>query len=168
MTNRPRTPQKAASKETIMQVTQLSDAAQRTLATWHELLERNAMEELDALLSDNVVFRSPVAHTPYPGKAAIKLVLKTVNTVFENFYYHRSFVSEDGRSIVLEFSAEVSAEVSGKALKGIDMLRFDDEGRIEEFEVMVRPMSGLQALAAQMAAKLAPAYATLTGKGVPA
>ena len=147
-----------------MQVTQLSDAAQRTLATWHELLERNAMEELDALLSDNVVFRSPVAHTPYPGKAAIKLVLKTVNTVFENFHYHRSFVSEDGRSIVLEFSAEVS----GKALKGIDMLRFDEEGRIEEFEVMVRPMSGLQALGAQMAAKLAPAYATLTGKGVSA
>jgi hypothetical protein len=147
-----------------MQVTQLSDAAQRTLAAWHELLERNAMEELDELLTYNIVFRSPVAHTPYPGKAAIKLVLKTVNTVFENFQYHRSFVSEDGRSIVLEFSAEVS----GKALKGIDMLRFDEQGRIEEFEVMVRPMSGLQALGAQMAAKLAPAYATLTGKGIPA
>jgi len=147
-----------------MQVTQLSDAARHTLATWHELLERNAMEELDSLLSDRVVFRSPVAHTPYPGKAAIKLVLKTVNTVFENFRYHRSFVSEDGRSIVLEFSAEIS----GKALKGIDMLRFDEEGRIEEFEVMVRPMSGLQALAAAMGAKLAPAYATLTGKDVAA
>ncbi|MDB5757520.1 MAG: hypothetical protein JWM30_809 [Burkholderia sp.] len=147
-----------------MQVTQLSDAARHTLATWHELLERNAMEELDPLLSDRVVFRSPVAHTPYPGKAAIKLVLKTVNTVFENFRYHRSFVSDDGRSIVLEFSAEIS----GKALKGIDMLRFDEEGRIEEFEVMVRPMSGLQALAAAMGAKLAPAYATLTGKDVAA
>ena len=147
-----------------MQVTQLSEAARHTLDAWHELLERNAMEELDPLLSDRVVFRSPVAHTPYPGKAAIKLVLKTVNTVFENFRYHRSFVSEDGRSIVLEFSAEVS----GKGLKGIDMLRFDEEGRIEEFEVMVRPMSGLQALAAAMAAKLAPASATLTGKGVAA
>jgi len=164
MTNRPSPVQKATSQETIMQVSQLSDAAQRTLAAWHELLERNAMEELDALLSDNIVFRSPVAHTPYPGKAAIKLVLKTVNTVFENFQYHRSFVSEDGRSIVLEFSAEVS----GKALKGIDMLRFDEHGRVEEFEVMVRPMSGLQALGAQMAAKLAPVYSTLTGKGVPA
>lgn len=147
-----------------MQVTQLSDAAQRTLATWHDLLERNAMEDLDALLSDKVVFRSPVAHTPYPGKAAIKLVLKTVNTVFQNFHYHRSFVSEDGHSVVLEFSAEVD----GKAIKGIDMVRFDEDGRIEEFEVMVRPMSGLQALAAQMAAKLAPAHATLTGKGVAA
>ena len=122
------------------------------------------MEELDGLLSDHIVFRSPVAHTPYPGKAAIKLVLKTVNTVFENFQYHRGFVSDDGMSIVLEFSAEVS----GKGLKGIDMLRFDADGRIEEFEVMVRPMSGLQALAAQMAAKLAPAHAMLTGAGAPA
>jgi hypothetical protein len=142
-----------------MKANELSDAAQRTLATWHHILERNAMEELDPLLSERIVFRSPVAHTPYPGKAAIRLVLKTVNTVFENFRYHRSFVSEDGRSIVLEFSAEIG----GKALKGIDMLRFDDQGLIEEFEVMVRPMSGLQALAAKMGAQLASATATLKG-----
>ena len=147
-----------------MHASRLSDAAQQTLLAWHHILERNAMEELDPLLSERIVFRSPVAHSPYPGKAAIKLVLKTVNTVFQDFEYHRSFVSEDGRSIVLEFSANVS----GKALKGIDMLRFDDEGRIEEFEVMVRPMSGLQALAAQMAAQLAPASATLTGKNATA
>lgn len=147
-----------------MEVTRLSDAAQRTLSAWHDLLGRNAMDELDPLLADNIVFRSPVAHTPYPGKAAIKLVLKTVNAVFHNFRYHRSFVSEDGLSVVLEFSAEVS----GKALKGIDMLRFDDQGRIEEFEVMVRPISGLQALAAQMAAQLAPAQAVLTGKSASA
>ncbi|MGA7781633.1 MAG: nuclear transport factor 2 family protein [Paraburkholderia sp.] len=146
-----------------MEVNRLSDAAQRTLSTWHDLLRRNAMDELDPLLADNIVFRSPVAHTAYPGKAAIKLVLKTVNTVFHNFQYLRGFVSEDGRSVVLEFSAEVS----GKALKGIDMLRFDDQGRIEEFEVMVRPMSGLQALSAEMAAQLAPAQAVLTGKRAP-
>ena len=146
-----------------MEANRLSDVAQRTLSVWHHILERNAMDELDPLLSDKIVFRSPVAHTPYPGRAAIKLVLKAVNTVFQNFAYHRSFVSEDGRSIVLEFSAEVS----GKALRGIDMLRFDDQGLIEEFEVMVRPMSGLQALAAQMAGQLAPAYATLTGKNSP-
>lgn len=146
-----------------MEASRLSDAAQNTLSAWHRILARNAMEELDPLLSERIVFRSPVAHTPYPGKAAIRLVLKTVNTVFQNFAYHRSFVSEDGCSIVLEFSAEVD----GKALKGIDMLRFDAHGLIEEFEVMVRPMSGLQALAAQMAAHLAPAHAALTGKSAP-
>lgn len=144
-----------------MEVTQLSEAAQRTLAAWHHIVERNAMEELDPLLSDKIVFRSPVAHTPYPGKAAIRLVLKTVNTVFQDFRYHRSFVSEDGLSVVLEFSASVD----GKALKGIDMLRLDALGRIEEFEVMVRPMSGLQALAAEMGARLASSGAVLAGQG---
>jgi len=139
----------------------LSDAAQRTLAAWHQIVARNAMEELDPLLSDEIVFRSPVAHTPYPGRAAIKLVLKTVNTVFQDFRYHRSFVSDDGQSIVLEFSANVN----GKALKGIDMLRLDAHGKIEEFEVMVRPMSGLQALAAEMGARLAASGAMLAGNG---
>jgi hypothetical protein len=75
------------------------------------------------------------------------LVLKTVNTVFKNFTYHRTFATADGLGVVLEFSAEVD----GKALKGIDMLRFDQAGKIEEFEVMVRPMSGLQALGAPWA-----------------
>ena len=142
-----------------MDVRGLIPAAQQTLTAWHALLSRNAMEELDPLLSDRIVFRSPVAHTPYPGRAAIKLVLKTVNTVFQNFTYHRTFATGDGRSVVLEFSAEVD----GKALKGIDMLRFDEAGRIEEFEVMVRPMSGLHALAEAMGARLANQKAVLSG-----
>ena len=141
-----------------MDIQGLTPAAQQTLAAWHKLLARNAMEELDPLLSDRIVFRSPVAHTPYPGRAAIKLVLKTVNTVFRDFTYHRMFATDDGKSAVLEFSAEVD----GKALKGIDMLRFDDAGKIEEFEVMVRPMSGLHALAEAMGAKLATQKAVLS------
>ncbi len=143
-----------------MDVQGLIPAAQQTLAAWHNLLARNAMEELDPLLSDRIVFRSPVAHTAYPGRAAIKLVLKTVNTVFRNFTYHRVFATADGRGVVLEFSAEVD----GKALKGIDMLRFDDAGKIEEFEVMVRPMSGLHALAEAMGAKLATQKTVLMGE----
>ncbi len=143
-----------------MRTNTLSDAARQTLDTWHRLLERNAMEELDPLLSDDIVFRSPVAHTPYPGREAIKLVLKTVNTVFQNFRYHRFFVSDDGSSAILEFSAEVE----GKALKGIDMLRFDADGRISEFEVLVRPMSGVQALSEAMGKRLAAHKAVLTGE----
>jgi hypothetical protein len=59
-------------------------------------------------------------------------------------------VNEDGMSVVLEFSAMVG----DKAIKGIDMIRFDDDGLIVDFEVMVRPMSGLQALGAEMGARL--------------
>jgi hypothetical protein len=128
------------------------DKINKTLEIWHDILERNAMEELDPILSDNIVFRSPVAFSAYPGRAAIKLVLKNVNTVFEDFKYHRSFFTQDHRSAVLEFSARVG----DKRLKGVDILRFDHEGKIEEFEVMVRPLSGLSALAQQMGEKLAP------------
>ena len=143
-----------------MQLQQLSPAALNTLASWHDILQRNAMEELDPLLSDDIVFRSPVAHTPYPGREAIKLVLKNVNQVFQNFTYHRSLVTDDGSSLVLEFSAEVN----GRQLKGIDMLRFDGQGRIVEFEVMVRPLSGLQELGKEMAKLMAPYAALLGGK----
>lgn len=143
-----------------MTIPALSQEAQQTLATWHELLEKNAMEDLDQLLSDDIVFRSPAAHTPYPGRDAIKLVLKTVNTVFEEFTYHRRFASEDGNSVVLEFSAKVG----DKSVKGIDMIRFDEAGKIVEFEVMIRPLSGLQALAGEMGKRVAPYLAMLKGE----
>lgn len=145
-----------------MQSQQLSPAARKTLARWHELVERNAMEELDPLLSDEILFRSPVAHTPYPGREAIKLVLKNVNQVFQDFTYHRTLATDDGNSLVLEFSAHVN----GKQLKGIDMLRFDEQGRIVEFEVMIRPLSGLQELGKEMAKRMAPYAAMLSGDSV--
>ena len=142
-----------------MKPASLIPAAQPSLAAWHEMIATHSMAGLDAIVADEVVFRSPVAHKPYPGRAAIALVLTTVNEVFRDFRYHRSFVSEDGHSIVLEFSASVD----GKALKGIDMIRFDDQGKIVEFEVMVRPRTGLDALGAAMAARLASQKDVLTG-----
>ncbi len=137
----------------------IQQKVRRTLEIWHHILERNAMEELDQILSDQVVFRSPVAHTPYPGRTAIKLVLKNVNTVFQDFTYHRTLFTEDHRSVVLEFSARID----DKQLKGIDMIRFDENGLIEEFEVMVRPLSGVNALARHMGEKLAAHKALLSG-----
>ena len=102
------------------------------------------------LLAPDAVFRSPVAHTPYTGAPVVALILQTAEKVFSNFAYHRTLVSEDGCSVVLEFSADVG----DKALKGIDMIRFGDDGKIVEFEVMVRPASGVQALGAAMGAQL--------------
>ncbi len=82
--------------------------------------------------------------------SAVALLLRTVLTVFEDFTYHRQLVSADGRSVVLEFSARVGE----KQLKGIDLIQFDADGLITDFEVMIRPMSGLQALGAEMGARL--------------
>jgi hypothetical protein len=122
-----------------------------TLDRWHAMVASQDLSGLREILHDDVVFRSPVAHQPYPGAQVVQLILSTVITVFEDFTYHRTLVTDDSRSVVLEFSANVS----GRQLKGIDLIRIDDEGKIVDFEVMVRPKSGLEALAAQMGERLA-------------
>ena len=98
-----------------------------------------------------------MAHTPYPSAPVVATILRTVLTIFENFTYHRELATDDGLSVVLEFSAKVGA----RELKGIDMVRFDETGKIVDFEVMIRPMSGLQVLGEQMGAKLAPYLAAM-------
>lgn len=123
---------------------------QTAIMRWHEMLETRDMSILNELLADDVVFRSPVAFHPYPGKQVVFFILSNVIQVFENFSYHREFLSEDGNNVVLEFSANVG----DKKLKGIDMIQFNDEGQIIDFEVMIRPKSGLEALAIEMGQRI--------------
>lgn len=124
--------------------------AAESLKRWHEMIRTGNLRALPELLDQNAVFRSPMAHTPYPGVQVVTMILNTVFEVFEDFEYHRELVTADGLNVVLEFSAKVGA----KALKGIDMIRFDEHGKIVEFEVMVRPLSGLQALGEEMGRRL--------------
>ena len=128
--------------------------AAATLAEWHGLIARRDLSGLPRLLHPDAVFRSPMAHKPYAGAPVVSMILNTVLTVFEDFAYHRQLASADGRSVVLEFSARVGE----RELKGIDMIRFDDDGRIVDFEVMVRPMSGLQALGERWAGAWPPIW----------
>jgi len=130
----------------------LSDAAAKTLAVWHKAVEKRDASLLDDITSEAMVFRSPAVYSPYPGREAFRIVIETVLTVFENFRYHRQFASSDGSSVVLEFEADIG----DRNLKGIDMIRFDSDGKIVEFEVMVRPLSGLMALAEKMAERAGP------------
>jgi hypothetical protein len=129
----------------------LQSAALATLEQWHAMVARRDLSELGTLLHPDAVFRSPMAYQPYPGAKAVSLILNTVMGVFSDFTYHRQLASVDGLSVVLEFSANVG----DKTLKGIDMVQFDADGKIVDFEVMVRPMSGLQALGAEMGKRLA-------------
>lgn len=131
---------------------QLQPAAAASLQRWHQFVAAGDLSPLPELLHPQAVFRSPMAHTPYPGAPLVNLILNTVLQVFEDFAYHRELVSADGLNVVLEFSAKVG----GRELKGIDMIRFDEAGKIVEFEVMVRPMSGLAALGEEMGRRLAP------------
>lgn len=125
-------------------------AVAESLRRWHAMIAARDLSGLPALVHPQAVFRSPMAHKPYPGRDAVLLILRTVFGVFENFTYHRDLASDDGLSVVLEFSAEVG----GRQLKGIDLVRFDEQGLIRDFEVMVRPMSGLQALGEEMARRV--------------
>lgn len=129
----------------------LDAAAATTRARWHAMVRAGDFGALPELLAPDAVFRSPVAHHPYHGADKVALILRTALAVFADFTYHREFVSDDGHSVVLEFSAKVGE----RSLKGIDMIRFGADGRIVDFEVMVRPASGLQALAEAMGARLA-------------
>jgi hypothetical protein len=124
--------------------------AAESLKQWHAMVSKGDLRALPELLDPQAVFRSPMAHTPYPGAAVVSMILGTVLEVFEDFRYHRELSTADGLNVVLEFSAKVG----GKELKGIDMIRFNEQGKIVEFEVMVRPLSGLQALGEQMGRRL--------------
>ena len=138
---------------------QAPPAVQASLKAWHAMVAAGDLSELPGIVHKKAVFRSPMAHTPYPSAQAVQVILSTVSQVFQDFTYHRTYTSEDGMSAVLEFSAKVA----GRELKGIDQIRFDEDGKIVDFEVMVRPMSALQALGDEMATRLAPYIAMMKG-----
>ncbi|AIB36586.1 nuclear transport factor 2 family protein [Pseudomonas simiae] len=139
----------------------LTPTAAKTLQRWHAMLANRDLKALPDLLAPDAVFRSPMAHTPYPGAPVVSMILNTVINVFEDFTYHRELATGDGLSVVLEFSARVG----DKQLKGIDLIRFNEQGQIIEFEVMIRPLSGLQALGEEMGRRLAPYLAKAKAKG---
>jgi len=122
---------------------------EETLARWHSMVALNDLNELPALLADDVVFRSPFAYTPYTGAAKVSALLNTVIQVFVDFSYHRHLSDID--SVALEFSAKVG----DLSLKGIDLIRFDPEtGKIVDFEVYIRPANALMALGQEMGKRL--------------
>jgi hypothetical protein len=101
-----------------------------------------------ATLADDVEFRSPAVHKPYNGKEQLEGILRLAATVFENFRYTNEW--RDGRTTILFFEANVG----DRELQGVDILEENEAGRIERFTVMIRPLSGLQAVAGTMAARL--------------
>ena len=112
-------------------------------------VEARDEEAIAALLAEDVVFTSPVAFTPYPGKATTAAILRAVLRVFEDFHYVREITDVDGRDSALIFQAVVS----GKQVNGCDFLHVNDEGLIDDFTVMVRPLSAAVALSEAMAAQ---------------
>jgi limonene-1,2-epoxide hydrolase len=106
-------------------------------------------DAITAALAPDVRFRSPVVFSPYEGREAVSVVLQAVTVVFEEFEYVQRLEAADG-SIALIFTAKVG----DRELDGLDLLRISDDGLVSELTVMVRPMSGVQALATAMAEQL--------------
>jgi SnoaL-like domain len=106
--------------------------------------EAKDFSRIDELFAEDAVFRSPVVYAPYAGRDAIKVILGAVLQVFEDFRYTAQL--EDGDTAVLVFETRVGE----REVQGVDMLTFGADGRIVELTVMVRPMSGMHALAERM------------------
>jgi hypothetical protein len=112
-------------------------------------VENRDADAIEALLAEDVVFTSPVAFKPYAGKAITAAILRGVLRVFEDFRYVREIANPDGRDHAFVFTATVG----GREIQGCDFLHFDEEGRIDDFTVMVRPLSAAQALSEAMGAQ---------------
>ncbi|AZP15807.1 nuclear transport factor 2 family protein [Streptomyces aquilus] len=121
------------------------------MRAFREAVEAWDFDAVEALLAEDVVFTSPVVFKPYPGKAITAAILHGVSRVFEDFRYVREIEGTDGEHHALVFEARVG----DRRLTGCDFLHVNGDGLIDEFTVMVRPLSGAQALAEAMGAQFA-------------
>ncbi|WP_406339304.1 nuclear transport factor 2 family protein [Streptomyces sp. NBC_00649] len=119
------------------------------MQAFRKAVEANDPDAVEALLAENVVFTSPVAFRPYPGKAITAAILRGVTRVFEDFRYVREINSADGRDHALVFVARVG----GREVNGCDFIHLDEDGLIDDLTVMVRPLSGAEALSEAMGAQ---------------
>ncbi|MEU8845403.1 nuclear transport factor 2 family protein [Streptomyces sp. NPDC048564] len=119
------------------------------MRAFREAVEAGDAEAVEALLAQNVVFTSPAVFKPYAGKAITAAILRAVVRVFEDFRYVREINDPGGRDHALVFTARVG----DREITGCDFLHVDEDGLIDDFMVMIRPLSGLQALAEEMGAQ---------------
>ncbi len=121
-----------------------------TVAEWHELLKSGNVKRLDSLLAEDVVFFSPVVHTPQVGKAVATQYLSAAFKILldESFRYVRELKGPN--DAVLEFEVDID----GISINGVDLIKWDDSGRIIEFKAMVRPLKAINLIHQKMAAML--------------
>lgn len=123
------------------------------LKAWHDYMSGDKGVNLEDILAEDVVFHSPVVHTPQEGKQKTIMYLSAAAFVFgdSNFRYVREVVGD--HDAILEFEAEID----GITLNGVDMIHFDAEGKIADFKVMVRPLKAINMIHKKMGEMLAQA-----------
>lgn len=122
-----------------------------TIQNWHHYTQSRNPDDLAALLAPDCVFHSPVVHSPQQGAAITQMYLTAALHVLGNdsFHYEREIIGED--SAMLEFKTEVE----GIQINGVDIISWDEDGRINDFKVMVRPLKAINLLHQMMRAMLA-------------
>lgn len=120
------------------------------LAGWHNFTQTKNPADLMAILHEDAVFHSPVVHTPQRGKMMTAGYLIAAMDVLgsNNFTYAREF--DCGDQAVLEFTCEID----GIHINGVDMITFDEDGKITDFKVMVRPLKAIDIVHRKMGEKL--------------
>ena len=116
-------------------------------AAFRSAVESWDIEAITQLLAPDVVFHSPVTFHPFLGRETVTKLLGLVAQTFENFRYTDELDTDGAHALIFR------ASIEGKELEGIDLLRFDEEGLIADFTVMLRPLSGLIPFAQAMGAK---------------
>ena len=127
----------------------MSENYSQTLKRWHEFTRTLDGAILPEILADDVNLHSPFVWKPKNGKLAAIAILTTVTEVFQDFSYVREIRSEN------QFCLEFTAIVGEFKLRGVDLIELNEDGRIIDFEVMIRPANALAALGAAMNQKLA-------------
>jgi hypothetical protein len=118
-----------------------------TASDFRAAVESEDIEAAVALLAPDVVFHSPVTFHPFVGRETVSALLRLVAQTFENFRYTDELSGEDSHALIFR------ASIAGRELEGIDLLRFDEQGLIADFTVMIRPLSGLIPFAQAMGEK---------------
>lgn len=120
------------------------------LERWHEMVRSNDPSGLSALIAEDAVFYSPVVHSAQRGRNLVVMYLSAAFRVFFNstFRYVREIAGET--DAVLEFETEID----GILVNGVDLIKWNENGEITEFKVMVRPLKGLNVIHQRMAAIL--------------
>ncbi|MDZ7783464.1 MAG: nuclear transport factor 2 family protein [Halioglobus sp.] len=121
----------------------------KTLELWHDILREGDMQRLDEVLAEDCVFISPILHTPQVGRELTRFYLTGAYRVFnDTFQYVKEVV--DGAHAVLEFTCDID----GIVVNGVDIMTFDEQGRIREFKVMLRPLKAIQLMQERMRSML--------------
>jgi hypothetical protein len=113
---------------------------------WHEVITSRDLEKLSEILSEDVVFYSPVVHTPQVGKKLTQLYLSAALHIIANdtFIYIKKVI--DSNETILEFEVEID----GILVNGVDIITWNNNGKITEFKVMIRPLKGVNLIHQKM------------------